>query len=107
MAFNISVVVLLSFFCHVTVMYHGEYPVLFIFLFVVCCYHFALIVLLYINFVYMHFRDRAKLKWWYKLAILPEDRYPKQLFNQQWNIKPRRGRQRIVWSRMVDDLFSY
>ena len=50
-------------------------------------------------------RDRAKLKWWYKLATLPDDRYPKQLFNQEWNIKPRRGRQRKVWSRMVDDLF--
>ena len=51
-------------------------------------------------------RDRAKLKWWYKLATLPEDRYPKQLFNQGWNIKPHRGRQRKVWSRMVDDLFK-
>ena len=51
-------------------------------------------------------RDRAKLKWWYKLATLPEDRYPKQLFNQEWNIKQRRGRQRKVWSRMVDDLFK-
>ena len=51
-------------------------------------------------------KDRAKLKWWYKLATLPEDRYPKQLFNQEWNIKPRRGRQRKVWSRMVDDLFK-
>ena len=51
-------------------------------------------------------RDRAKLKWWYKLATLPEDRYPKRLFNQEWNIKPRRGRQRKVWSRMVDDLFK-
>ena len=51
-------------------------------------------------------RDRAKLKWWYKLATLPQDRYPKQLFNQEWNIKPRRGRQRKVWSRMVDDLFK-
>ena len=51
-------------------------------------------------------KDRAKLKWWYKLATLPEDRYPKQLFNQKWNIKPRRGRQRKVWSRMVDDLFK-
>ena len=49
---------------------------------------------------------RAKLKWWYKLATLPEDRYPKQLFNQEWNIKPRRGRQRKVWSRMVDDIFK-
>ena len=47
-------------------------------------------------------RDRAK----YKLATLPDDRYPKQLFNQEWNIKPRRGRQRKVWSRMVDDLFK-
>ena len=37
-------------------------------------------------------RDRAKLKWWYKLATLPEDRYLKHLFNQEWNIKPRRGR---------------
>ena len=39
-------------------------------------------------------------------VALPEDRYPKQLFNQEWNIKPRRGRQRKVWSRMVDDLFK-
>ena len=52
-------------------------------------------------------RNRAKLKLWYKLATLPEDRYPKQLFNQEWNIKPRRGRQRKVWSRMVDDLFKF
>ena len=51
-------------------------------------------------------RDRAKLKWWYKLATLPEDRYPKQLFNQELNIKPCRGRQSKVWSRMVDDLFK-
>ena len=51
-------------------------------------------------------RDRAKLKWWYKLATLPEDRCRKQLFNQEWNIKPLRGRQRKVWSRMVDDLFK-
>ena len=51
-------------------------------------------------------RDRAKLKWWYKLATLPEDRYSKQLFNQEWNIKPRRGRQSKVWSRMVDYLFK-
>ena len=37
---------------------------------------------------------------------MPEDRYPKQLFNQEWNIKPRRRRTRKVWSRMVDDLFK-
>ena len=41
-------------------------------------------------------RDRAKLKWWYKLATLPEDRYPKQLFNQEWNIKPQRKAEEIV-----------
>ena len=51
-------------------------------------------------------RDRAKLKLWYKLATLPEDRYPKQLFKQEWNIKSHRGRQRKVWRRMVDDLFK-
>ena len=39
--------------------------------------------------------DRVKLKWWYRLATLP-DRYCKQLFNQEWNIKPHRGRQRKV-----------
>ena len=50
-------------------------------------------------------RDKAKLKWWYKLASMPENRYPKQLFNQEWNIKPRRGRQRKTWGRVVDDLF--
>ena len=50
-------------------------------------------------------RDKAKLKWWYKLVTMPEDRYPKMLFSQDWNIKPRRGRQRKVWSRLVDDLF--
>ena len=29
--------------------------------------------------------DRAKLKWWYKLAAIPEDRFPKQLFSQEWD----------------------
>ena len=46
-------------------------------------------------------RDRAKLKWWYKLATLPEDRYRKQLFNQEWNIKPvkeGRGKCGVGWS---------
>ena len=50
-------------------------------------------------------RDKAKLKWWYKLASMPENRYPKQLFSQEWNIKPRRGRQRKTWGRVVNDLF--
>ena len=51
-------------------------------------------------------RDIAKLKWWYKLATLLEEMNPKQLFNQKWNIKPRRGRQRKVWSGIVDDPFT-
>ena len=41
-----------------------------------------------------------------QLHYVPEDRNSKQLFNQGWNIKPRRGRQRKVWSRIVDDLFK-
>ena len=28
-------------------------------------------------------RDKAKLKWLYKLATMPQDRYPKQLFSQE------------------------
>ena len=51
-------------------------------------------------------RNRPKLKWWYKLATMSEDRYPKQLLNQEWNIKPRRGRQRKEWSRMVNNRFK-
>ena len=37
-------------------------------------------------------RDRAKFKWWYKLVTMPDDRFPKQLFSKEWNIKLRRGR---------------
>ena len=51
-------------------------------------------------------RDRNKLKLWYKLAAMPGNRYPKKLFNQEWTFKPRRGRQRKCWSRVVNDLFS-
>ena len=36
---------------------------------------------------------------------MPGDRYPKKLFSQDWNIKPHRGRQRKVWSRIINDLF--
>ena len=39
-------------------------------------------------------RDKAKLKWWYKLACMEGDRCPHKLFRQIWNIKPRRDRQR-------------
>ena len=50
-------------------------------------------------------RDRAKLKWWYKLATMPEDRFPKQLFSQEWDQNPCRVRQRKTWGRVIDDLF--
>ena len=50
-------------------------------------------------------RDRAKLKWWYKLATMPEDRFPKQLFSQEWDQKLRRGKQRKTWVRVIDGLF--
>ena len=51
-------------------------------------------------------RDKAKLKWWYKVATMPERRYPRKLFVQEWNVKPRRGRQRKHWCKVVDNLFS-
>ena len=34
-------------------------------------------------------RDRARLKCWHNLC---GDRYPKQLFDQVWEVKPRRER---------------
>ena len=37
-------------------------------------------------------REKAKLKWWYKLVTMSEDRYPKKLFSQDWNIKSHRGK---------------
>ena len=41
------------------------------------------------------------------VATLPDDRYHKQLFSQEWNNKPHTGRQRKVWSMIVGDLFKY
>ena len=48
-------------------------------------------------------RDEAKLKCRYKLATMPQDWYHKQLFSQEWNVKPRRGRQRKTWGKVIDD----
>ena len=36
-------------------------------------------------------RDKAKLN---KVATMPEHRYSRKLFVQEWNVKLRRGRQR-------------
>ena len=51
-------------------------------------------------------RDKAKLKWWYKVATMQEHRYSRKLFVQEWNVKPRKGRQRKYWCKVVDHLFS-
>ena len=32
-------------------------------------------------------RNKAKLKWCYKVAVMSDDRYPRKLFSQEWNIK--------------------
>ena len=45
------------------------------------------------------------MKWWYKVCRLPDNRYPKQLLSQEWEIKPRKGRQRKTSSRTIDDIF--
>ena len=36
-------------------------------------------------------RDKAKLKWWYKLASVSVKRHPRQLFNQEWKLKQTEG----------------
>ena len=36
---------------------------------------------------------------------MPQDMYPKQLFSQEWNVKPHRGRQRKTWGKVIDDIF--
>ena len=51
-------------------------------------------------------RDKAKLTWWYKLASMSVRRYPRQLFNQEWKVKPCRCRQRKPWNKYVDKLFD-
>ena len=50
--------------------------------------------------------DKRKLNWWYKVVSMPLSRYPKQLFQEEWNIKPRPSRQCKVWKRVVDDIFG-
>ncbi len=46
--------------------------------------------------------DKTKHKWWYKLASMSVRR----LLNQEWKMKPRRGRQRKPWNKYVDELFD-
>ena len=42
----------------------------------------------------------------YKVVSMPLSRYPKQLFLEEWNIKPPPGRQRKAWKRLVDYIFE-
>ena len=42
----------------------------------------------------------------YIKGIMPEHRYSRKLFVQEWNVKPRRGRQRKFSCKAVDNLFS-
>ena len=37
---------------------------------------------------------------------MPEHRYSRKLFVQEWNVKPRRGRKRKYWCKVVDNVFS-
>ena len=45
-------------------------------------------------------------KLWYKLASMSEDRNPRRVLTQVCNAKTLRGRQRKLWSRLVDDLLG-
>ena len=53
-------------------------------------------------------RNKRKLSWWYKVISMPLSRYhSKQFFQEEWNIKPRPGRQRKVWKKIVDGIFEF
>ena len=45
-------------------------------------------------------RDRAKLKWWYKLVSMTEDRYPTQLFSRDGKlslVEVDKGKHGVEW----------
>ena len=42
-------------------------------------------------------RDEAKLKCLYKLVSMPEDKYLKQLYSQEWNVNVDRGEPGVEW----------
>ena len=42
-------------------------------------------------------RNKCKLSWWYKVVNMPFSRYPKLLFQEEWNIKPCPRRRHNVW----------
>ena len=46
-------------------------------------------------------RDRCKLKKWYKVNHLDAERYPRLLLDSAWEVKPRTGRQRKIWRKVI------
>ena len=48
-------------------------------------------------------RDWCKLKWWYKVNNLDDERY---LLDNEWEVKPCRGtcRQRKTWRKVIRDV---
>ena len=52
-------------------------------------------------------RDKAKLKWWHKLACMEGDRYHTSCLGRFGILKSRRGCQRKPWSRVVNDSFHH
>ena len=50
--------------------------------------------------------NKRKLSWWYKIVNMLLSRNPKQLFLEEWNIKPCPGQQRKVCKRLVDDILE-
>ena len=49
-------------------------------------------------------RGRCKLKWWYKVNNLDDERYTTLLLDNEWEVKPWRGRQRKTWRKVISDL---
>ena len=51
-------------------------------------------------------RDRCKLKWWYKVNNLDDERYPRLLhvLDSEWEVKLCRGRQRKTWRKISSEL---
>ncbi len=47
-------------------------------------------------------RDRSKLKCCYKVNNLVNERYPKLLLDNVWEVKPCRGRQRKTWRKVIN-----
>ena len=49
-------------------------------------------------------RDRCKIKWWCKVNNLDDERYPRLLLDNEWEVKPCRGRQKKTWRKLISDL---